>query len=92
VFVQFLPKPGCEREVERALVRVLEASRKESGCVSIHVFGAVRDERAVLRPLHLAGRGRVTRHTALPHTVAFINDVSEPLDHPVHAIRTRLLH
>ena len=91
VFAQFLSKSGCEREVERALVSVLEASRKESGCVSIHIFGAVRDDRLFYVHSIWQDEAAFTRHAALPHTVAFINEVSALVDHPVQGIRTRLL-
>jgi quinol monooxygenase YgiN len=91
VFAQFLSKSGCEREVERALRRVVDASRKEPLCVSIHAFGAVRNDRLFYIHSIWQDEAAFIRHAALPHTIAFINDVSALVDHPVQAIRTRPL-
>jgi quinol monooxygenase YgiN len=31
------------------------------------------------------------RHTEMPHTVSFVDEVTPLIDHPVEAIRTQLL-
>jgi quinol monooxygenase YgiN len=91
VFVRFLANAGCERGLELALLRVLDASRGEPGCLAIHAYRSDLD--GPLFYVHSIWRDEAafTRHAALPHTVAFINEVSALVSHPVQAIRTRLL-
>jgi quinol monooxygenase YgiN len=91
VFVQLLAKAGCERRVEQALLRVLEASRDEPGCRGIHGFRAVHNDRLFYVQSIWQDEAAFTRHAALPHTVTFLDEVSALVAHPVHAIRTRLL-
>ena len=91
VFVQFLAKAGCERGVEQALLSVLDASRDEPGCRAIHAFRAVHSDRLFYVHSIWQDEAAFTRHAARPHTVAFIDEVSVLVDHPVQAIRTRLL-
>ena len=91
VFVQFLAKASCEGGVEQALLRVLDASRDEPGCRAIDAFRAVHDDRLFYVHSIWQDEAAFARHATLPHTVVFIDEVSVLVEHPVQAIRTRLL-
>jgi quinol monooxygenase YgiN len=91
VFVQFPAKAGCERRVEQAILKVVEASREEPGCVAIHAFRAVRDGRRFYIHSIWRNDAAFNLHGDLPHTVAFLEEVSAFIDRPVQPVRTRFL-
>jgi hypothetical protein len=43
VFVRFEPRPGKEEEFREELLRVVEPTRAESGCLAIHAFEALQE-------------------------------------------------
>jgi len=90
VFAPLTAKAGCERGVEEALLRVAAASRAEPGCREIRAFRA-QDDRLFYVHSAWEDEAAFDRHAGLPHTVAFIAEVSPLLEHPVKAVRTRLL-
>jgi quinol monooxygenase YgiN len=91
IFARFLAKPGCKSGVERALRKVLAPSRAEAGCLEIHAFRSIRDDRLFYIHSKWQDEAAFERHTDLPHTLAFVEEVSALVDHPVHAVRTRRL-
>jgi quinol monooxygenase YgiN len=91
VFVPLLTKPGCEGRVEQALLKVTAASRTETGCRDIHAYRDAGNGRLFYVHSIWEDEADFERHADLPHTVAFIADVSPLLEHPVKAARTRLL-
>ena len=91
VFARFHAMVGCEPGVERALTKVLEPSRAEAGCLAIHAFRSIRDDRLFYIHSKWQDEAAFNRHGELPHTLSFIDEVTSLIDHPVQAIRTRLL-
>jgi quinol monooxygenase YgiN len=91
IFARFHANAGCEPGVERALLKTVEASRKEPGCLAIHAFRSVRDDRLFYIHSKWQDEAAFNRHAELPHTVAFVDQVSPLIDHPVQAVRTKLL-
>jgi len=91
IFTRFHAKPGCEPAVEQALKEVVEASRAEAGCLAIHAFRSIRDDRLFYVHSRWPDEAAFDRHAELSHTVSFIDEVTPLIDHPVHAVRTRLL-
>ena len=91
VFVPLRAKAGSERGVEQALLRVAAASRTEPGCREIRAFRAQGNNRLFYVHSTWEDEAAFDRHAELPHTVAFIAEVSPLLEHSVKAIRTRLL-
>ncbi|MGH9382191.1 MAG: putative quinol monooxygenase [Thermoanaerobaculia bacterium] len=91
VFAEFHAQPGHGPDVERALRKVIEPTRAEPGCLAIHAFRSVRDDR--LFYIHSTWRDEAAfdRHAELPHTVAFVDEVSALIDHPFQTVRTELL-
>ena len=43
LFVRFEPIPGREREFREELLRVVEPTRAESGCLAIGAFESIRE-------------------------------------------------
>jgi quinol monooxygenase YgiN len=91
IFVRFHAKAGCEPGLERALLKVAPPTREEPGCLAYHAFRSIRDDGVFY--VHSVWRDEAAFdfHAELPHTVAFINEVAELIDHPVRAVRTELL-
>ncbi len=88
-FAQFEPKPGEESEFRDELLKVVEPSRAEAGCVALHVFESLRE------PLRFAVHSEWTDeaafeyHAQLPHTLRFLTAAEELLTHDVRGLRTR---
>lgn len=91
IFARFHAKAGSERGVRRALLRVLVPTREEPGCLAIHAFRSVRDDRLFYIHSTWQDEAAFDRHADLPHTVAFVNEVSALIDHPLQTVRTQLL-
>jgi quinol monooxygenase YgiN len=45
IFARFRAREGNEKETSAVLREQARRVRKESGCLAIHAFGSVRDER-----------------------------------------------
>ncbi len=74
--------------MERALLKVLEPSRQEPGCLAIQAFRSVGDDRLFYVHSKWQDEGAFDRHAELPHTVMFVDEVSAVIDHEVQAVRT----
>lgn len=88
IFTRFHARVGCEPDVERALTNVLEPSRAEAGCLAIHAFRSIRDDRLFYIHSTWQDEAAFDRHAELPHTLRFVDEVTPLIDHPVQAIRT----
>jgi quinol monooxygenase YgiN len=91
IFARFHARAGCEAAVEQALKSVLEPSRAEPGCLAIHAFRSIRDDRLFYIHSTWQDEAAFNRHAGLPHTVRFTDEVTPLIEHPVQAIRTRRL-
>jgi quinol monooxygenase YgiN len=77
--------------VADALADVMPPSRAEPGCLRIGAFRSTRDPQLFF--VHSCWRDEAAfdRHTALPHTLRFVERVSAAIDHPLEVERTRPL-
>lgn len=91
IFTRFSARIGCEAGVERALMKVLEPSRGEAGCLGIHAFRSIRDDRLFYIHSTWQDEAAFDRHAKLPHTLRFVDEVTPLIDHPVQAVRTQRL-
>ncbi len=91
VFVRFHARAGCEAAIEGAMKKMLEPVRREAGCLSIHAFRSIREDRLFYVHSTWQDAAAFELHAQLPHTVAFIDEVTPLIDHPVQAVRTRRL-
>jgi len=90
-FARLHARVDCEPGVERALMKVLEPTRAEAGCLAIHAFRSIRDDRLFYVHSKWQDEAAFDRHAELPHTLSFLDVVAPLIDHPVQAIRTQLL-
>jgi quinol monooxygenase YgiN len=87
--VQFEPLSGREMEFREEVLRVVEPSRAESGCVAMHVFESIR--KPVVFAIHSewVDETAFEVHAELPHTVRFLQAAEALLTHPVRGLRSR---
>jgi quinol monooxygenase YgiN len=88
VFGRFRVKPGKEKEYEEALREVLEASRKEEGCLEIHGYRSVRDARLYYLHSRWENEEVFEEHARLAHTVKYLERVEELIEHELDVVRT----
>lgn len=91
VFARFQARPGLEADVERTLLEVIEPTRAEPGCLAIHAFRSVRDDRLFYIQSTWQDEAAFDRHGELPHTVAFVEEVAALIEHPLQVVRTELI-
>jgi quinol monooxygenase YgiN len=91
IFARFHARPGNESAVESALHNVVEPSREEAGCISIHAFRSTLDSRLFYIHSRWVDEAAFEIHAALPHTVRFIEEVQSLIDHGVDVTRANLL-
>ena len=88
-FVRFEPLPGKEKEFREELLRVVEPSQAESGCISIDVFESLREPFVFAIHSEWADEAAFELHAQLPHTVRFLAAAKELLTHPIEGLRSR---
>jgi quinol monooxygenase YgiN len=88
VFGRFRVKPGKEKEYEEALREVLEASRKEEGCLEIHGYRSVRDARLYYVHSRWKSEAAFDEHAKLAYTVKYLERVEELIEHELDVTRT----
>jgi quinol monooxygenase YgiN len=82
IFARFHAFAGKEGDVAEALGNVLDPSRQEVGCLSIHTFRSTRDPQLFYIHSRWANEEAFEVHAGLPHTVRFIERVAPLIDHP----------
>ena len=91
VFVPFHACAGQEERVRELLESILEPTRAEPGCLSIHLFRSVRDRRLFYIHSRWKGLEAIEEHQRFPHMVKFLIEVQPLVDHPLEAIRTEMV-
>ena len=86
--VRFEPSLGKEQEFRTELVRVVEATRAEPGCLSIRAFQSLREPLAYAIHSEWADEAAFELHANLPHTVRFLEAGKKCLTHPVQGLRS----
>lgn len=87
--VRFEPQPGKDQEFREELLRVIEPSRAELGCLAIHVFESLREPPLFAIHSEWTDEAAFELHAQLPHTVRFLAAAERLLTHPVQGLRTR---
>lgn len=87
-FVRLHARAGEESALEAALQEVLEPSRKEEGCLSIHAFRSIRDRQLFYIHSRWKDEAAFQKHGGLGHTVRFLENVDALLDQPREVART----
>ena len=88
-FVRFEPRPGKESEFREEMLRVIQTTRTEPGCMSIHAFKSVREPLAFAVNSEWVDEAAFERHAQLPHTLKFLEAAERLLTHPVKGLRTQ---
>lgn len=82
LFATLHAKPGRADEVRRALEAVHAPTRQEPGCLAFDSFASIRDSDEFCMHSRWRDLAAFERHAALPHTVAFLAQMHDLLDHP----------
>ena len=88
-FVRFEPLPEKEMEFREELLRIVEPSRAEPGCLALHVFESLREPFVFAIHSEWVDEAAFELHAQLPHTVRFLGVAKELLTHPVQGLRSR---
>ena len=87
--VRFEPLPGMAAEFREELLRVLEPSQAESGCLAIRAFESLREPALFAIHSEWVDEEAFERHSRLPHTVRFLLAAERLLVHDVQGFRSR---
>ena len=87
--VRFEPLPGNEMAFREELLRVVEPTRAEIGCLAIHVFESLREPFVFAIHSEWADEAAFELHVQLAHTLRFLGAAKELLSHPVQGLRSR---
>jgi quinol monooxygenase YgiN len=85
--VRFTPKPGKQAEFREEILRVTKITRTESDCLAMRVFESIREPRLFSIYSEWTDEAAFERHSALPHTVRFLQAAENLLTHPVEGLR-----
>jgi len=88
-FVRFEPPAGRVAEFREELLRVIEPTRAEAGCIGIHVFESIHEPVAFAIHSTWVDEAAFEVHAHLPHTVRFTAAAEELLGRPVEGLRAR---
>jgi quinol monooxygenase YgiN len=88
IFARFHVREGMEGETEKALREVVKFSREEAGCVNIHAYRAIRDGRLYYIHSTWKDADAFELHARLPHTVRFLERITELSDQERDVRRT----
>jgi quinol monooxygenase YgiN len=89
--VRFEPRPGKETRFRAELLRVVEASRQEPGCLAMAAFESIHEPLNFAIHSEWVDEAAFTSHSGLPHTARFLQAAEELLTHPVQGLRARRL-
>ena len=87
--VRLEPFSGKETAFREELLRVVEPSRAEPGCLGIHVFESIREPATFAIHSEWLDEAAFELHANLPHTVYFLRAVERLLPHPMLGLRAR---
>lgn len=87
--VRFEPQPGKETAFREELLRVVEPTRLETGCLGIHVFESLREPPGFAIHSEWVDEQAFEVHAQLPHTIRFVEAAKEMLTHPIEGFRSR---
>jgi quinol monooxygenase YgiN len=91
VFVRLHAREGEEKAVEEALREVMGSTRAEAGCLSFHLFRAMRDPRLFFIHSRWVDAEAFQKHAEFDHTKRFLEKVDALLDQPREVSRTEMI-
>ena len=91
LFARFHARAGVEEQLRRAIVEVQAPTRAEAGCLKYQAFRSVRDPAEFYVHSHWRDQAAFDLHASLPHTVQFVAQVEQLVDHPLAVSLTERL-
>lgn len=88
-FVRFDPIPGKEQQHREELLRVLEPTRAEPGCLRIHLFESTRGPLTFFTHSKWFDEAAFDAHAKLPHMTRFLGIVGDLMTNPLQGVRTK---
>jgi quinol monooxygenase YgiN len=89
IFARLEPKPGKELQLRDELMRIVEPTRAEPGCVRIHIYESTRGPAVYFIHSEWIDEPAFDAHVELPHTQRFIGAVDDLIAQPLQAVRTK---
>jgi quinol monooxygenase YgiN len=90
--IRFEPIAGKEEEFREELLRVIEPSQKESGCISMRAFESTgKEPRVFAVHSEWVDEAAFDCHAERPHTLRFIRVTEDLLTHPIKGLRSYLI-
>jgi quinol monooxygenase YgiN len=89
IFARLQPKPGTELQVRDELMRVLEPTRGEPGCLRIQAYESTRGPLTYIVHSKWIDEQAFDAHIELPQTQRFIAQVEPLITDPLQAVRTK---
>ena len=89
IFARFEPRPGERNRLLDELTRLLEPTRREPGCVRIHLYESTRDPPVFFIHSEWTDEAAFDAHAELPHMKRFLTLVDDLISQPLQALRTR---
>jgi quinol monooxygenase YgiN len=89
IFARLEPRPGKELQLRDELMRVVEPTRAEPGCLRINLYESTRGPLTYFIHSAWIDEAAFDAHIELPHTVRFTAQVENLITHPLHPVRTR---
>jgi quinol monooxygenase YgiN len=86
--VRFEPRSGAEAAFRKAVLRVVEPTRAETGCLAIHVFESLQEPCRFAIHSEWVNESAFDLHARLPHTVQFVEAAAKLLTHPIEGLRS----
>lgn len=89
IFARLEPLPGKERQLKDELMRVLEPTRAELGCVRINLYESTRGPLTYYIHSEWTDEAAFDAHAEMPHTRRFSAAVEDLITQPLRAVRTK---
>ena len=86
--VRFEPRTGCESAFREELLRVLEPSRSEPGCLAMQAFESLHEPRGFGIHSVWLDEAAFETHSRQPHTLAFVVAAERLLSHQIAGLRS----
>ena len=87
--VRFHPELSDTPVFREELLHVVEASRREPGCIRMDVFESIRQPSVFAIHSEWIDEAAFDLHATLPHTVQFLSAAQKLLGRPVEGLRLR---
>jgi quinol monooxygenase YgiN len=88
IFARFYARPGRGSDVESAIRAVIAPTRDEPGCLDIHAFRSIQDDRLFYIHSRWRDEAAFELHAGLPHTRHFLGLIETLIDQERDVTRT----